>query len=233
MLRYLWVLVCLIATVVLMSLFDGSAVFSHSGRTDSSGGHNNRKTGEYHYHNSGRARSAGTSESTTPVKKEIVEEKDETESVSIDEQVVTELMPYPAEDFTEAPAYKVLKISATKITIEKDGQTMNVRLLGLHTSWLLSDRGSTFLRDLLMGESVYLLNAQKTKGWVNTLDAYVYRAPDGLFVNLELIRLGYAQAGNPAGTRQAFLKHYGARAKSAGKGFWDKPKEIKVKTLWD
>jgi hypothetical protein len=26
---------------------------AHSGRTDSSGGHNNRSTGEYHYHNSG------------------------------------------------------------------------------------------------------------------------------------------------------------------------------------
>jgi hypothetical protein len=28
-------------------------LFSHSGRTDSNGGHYNRKTGEYHYHNSG------------------------------------------------------------------------------------------------------------------------------------------------------------------------------------
>jgi hypothetical protein len=28
--------------------------FGHSGRTDSSGGHYNRKTGEYHYHNSGK-----------------------------------------------------------------------------------------------------------------------------------------------------------------------------------
>jgi hypothetical protein len=28
---------------------------SHSGRTDANGGHYNRKTGEYHYHNGGRA----------------------------------------------------------------------------------------------------------------------------------------------------------------------------------
>ena len=39
-----------IAIVALMLLFDGSGVFSHSGRTDSSGGHYNRKTGTYHYH---------------------------------------------------------------------------------------------------------------------------------------------------------------------------------------
>ena len=66
------------------------------------------------------------------------------ESVSIDAQIVTELMSYPAEDFTENLAYKVLETSTTKITIEKDGQPTSVRLLGIHTLWLLSDRGSTF-----------------------------------------------------------------------------------------
>ncbi len=35
--------------VALMLLLDGG-VFSHSGRTDSSGGHYNRSTGTYHYH---------------------------------------------------------------------------------------------------------------------------------------------------------------------------------------
>ena len=32
--------------------------FSHSGRTDKYGGHNNRKTGGYHYHNSGSVHNA-------------------------------------------------------------------------------------------------------------------------------------------------------------------------------
>lgn len=32
-------------------VFAPTAGFAHSGRTDSSGGHYNRKTGEYHYHN--------------------------------------------------------------------------------------------------------------------------------------------------------------------------------------
>ena len=31
--------------------------WTHSGRTDANGGHYNRKTGEYHYHGGGRARS--------------------------------------------------------------------------------------------------------------------------------------------------------------------------------
>lgn len=37
--------------IILVSL--PLVVFAHSGRTDKNGGHYNRKTGEYHYHNSG------------------------------------------------------------------------------------------------------------------------------------------------------------------------------------
>lgn len=37
--------------VFLISL--SAIVFAHSGRTDANGGHYNRKTGEYHYHNGG------------------------------------------------------------------------------------------------------------------------------------------------------------------------------------
>ena len=39
----------LLATIFLISTLS----IAHSGRTDSSGGHNNHKTGGYHYHNSG------------------------------------------------------------------------------------------------------------------------------------------------------------------------------------
>jgi hypothetical protein len=38
-----------------------SLVSAHSGRTDSSGGHNNRSTGTYHYHNSGSSSSSSSS----------------------------------------------------------------------------------------------------------------------------------------------------------------------------
>ncbi|MCP4552783.1 MAG: peptidoglycan-binding protein [Bacteroidetes bacterium] len=36
-------------------------VSAHSGRTDKYGGHNNRKTGGYHYHNAGRVHAASNS----------------------------------------------------------------------------------------------------------------------------------------------------------------------------
>jgi hypothetical protein len=37
--------------IVILSLVICFSTFGHSGRTDKNGGHYNRKTGEYHYHN--------------------------------------------------------------------------------------------------------------------------------------------------------------------------------------
>jgi len=51
--------------VALMLLLDGGGVFSHSGRTDSSGGHYNRSTGTYHYHGTPKS-STSTSSRTIP-----------------------------------------------------------------------------------------------------------------------------------------------------------------------
>lgn len=51
--------------VTLILLFDGGGVFSHSGRTDSSGGHYNRKTGGYHYHGTPKS-STSTHSRPTP-----------------------------------------------------------------------------------------------------------------------------------------------------------------------
>ena len=42
------------------------SLYAHSGRTDASGGHYNRKTGEYHYHNSGSKVSTPITQSSTP-----------------------------------------------------------------------------------------------------------------------------------------------------------------------
>ena len=49
-----------IAILIIGVFAIGNSVRSHSGRTDSSGGHYNRKTGTYHYHNSGRSKSIST-----------------------------------------------------------------------------------------------------------------------------------------------------------------------------
>ena len=53
-----------VVIVALVFLFNEGGVFSHSGRTDSSGGHYNRKTGQYHYHGTPKP-SASTYSSTS------------------------------------------------------------------------------------------------------------------------------------------------------------------------
>ena len=49
--------------IIILILFSPSFAFSHAGRTDASGGHNDRETGKYHYHNSGKSISAKSSTS--------------------------------------------------------------------------------------------------------------------------------------------------------------------------
>jgi micrococcal nuclease len=53
---------------------------------------------------------------------------------------------------------------------------------------------SLFLTNLLKGESVYAVyDQERTDRYGRTL-AYLFRAPDGLFVNAEIIRQGYGHA---------------------------------------
>ena len=56
--------------------------------------------------------------------------------------------------------------------------------------------------------------------------AYLYRAPDGLFVNLEIVRQGYGRTE----TRFPFqhmelFQHYERQAQEAEKGLWGQPEE--------
>lgn len=44
----------------------------HSGRTDSKGGHYNRKTGEYHYHNGGNVSTTRTNNAVRSVNSELL-----------------------------------------------------------------------------------------------------------------------------------------------------------------
>ena len=154
---------------------------------------------------------------------------------------VSDLMPYPAENFTADTAYRVLKVdSHFGIEIEYEGKPTRIHLLGIEIGTTPYRYAHDYLNDLLVGEWVYLRFGEEKESprFVNVLQSYVYRAPDGLFVNLELIRLGYVKAKQHAGDRMQLLQHYRDRADTQGKGLWHKEKEgasktIKRKTLWD
>jgi endonuclease YncB( thermonuclease family) len=80
-----------------------------------------------------------------------------------------------------------------------------------------------FLELLLLDEQVYIqFDPQAERDVNNQRIAYIFRAPDMLFVNLELVRQGYAKHA----TRYASLytdafAHYGDRAQDLRRGIWD------------
>jgi micrococcal nuclease len=80
---------------------------------------------------------------------------------------------------------------------------------------------STFTRNLLQGESVYLVYGQERIDRYGRTLGYLYRAPDGLFANAEIIRQGYGHAYTRFPFRHMELfKDCERLAQESGKGLW-------------
>lgn len=126
----------------------------------------------------------------------------------------------------------------TRVSRVIDGDTIvvatghHIRLIGIDTPETKDPRkpvqcfgreASSFLTNLLpRGTPVRLVgDAEQTDQYDRTL-AYVYRLPDGLFVNAELVRQGYAHVltipPNVAHADEFAALAHGASA--AGKGLW-------------
>ena len=141
---------------------------------------------------------------------------------------------YPIEDFTGDTAYKVVRvIDGDTVKIDYNGKATNVRLIGVDTPETVhpnkpveayGKEASNFTKNLLLGESVYLrFDIDKTDKYGRLL-AYLYRAPDGLFVNLEIVRQGYGHAYTQFPFKHIELfRYYGNRARTAGKGLYGTP----------
>ncbi len=132
-------------------------VFAHSGRTDSNGGHYNKSTGEYHYHNGGTSASSitstsssnkttsskttasntTTSSSSTSTKPKVVEVRYINVTVN-GESVIFDAKPYIDENGrTMVPISKIAEIfSATtefdeqnnSVIIKKDDTTVAIKI---------------------------------------------------------------------------------------------------------
>ena len=80
---------------------------------------------------------------------------------------------------------------------------------------------TTFIKNLLIGESIYLrFDGNRTDKYGGMI-AYFYRAPDGLFVNFEIVRQGYGKVYTvfPFKHRSLF-QHYSGQAQQAHRGLW-------------
>ena len=136
------------------------------------------------------------------------------------------LLPYPDVEFADAATFPVLKvIDVATVEIHYEDSPKVVKLIGVKVpeamhpdNPLETARAAAlaFLHNLLLGESVYLHFEGDAPE-----QAYLYRAPDELFVNLEVVRQGYAQVNAQATFKHFELfVHYEERARTAEKGLW-------------
>lgn len=144
-------------------------------------------------------------------------------------------VPAPVFDFRTATAYPVLKVvDADHLVVLINNVETTVRFAGVdipkmnHLLPAETDAFRTathqYIDDLLQGESVYLEEQQILEK--ETL-AYVFRAPDGLFVDSELIRQGFGYAPTADDHRLTELFHYcQQRAYESQKGIWTYPPPV-------
>jgi len=136
----------------------------------------------------------------------------------------------PTPDLDECLGYRVIDVNDDcTIRVDMDGERTTVRLIGVETQVVgpdgqaLTDRALEHLRRLVSGEFVYL---EFDADYVQEDEdgnqmAYVRRAPDGLFVNVELLRQGSAVADSDYVYRyQDVFSFYEAKAQADGRGLW-------------
>ena len=144
---------------------------------------------------------------------------------------------YPDRDFSNETAYPVVRVvDGDTIVVLKDGRKTKVRIYGVDTPETVHPKkkveyygkeASQFTRNLLQGESVYLQYepGQSPQDHYGRTVAYVFRAPDGLFVDVEILRQGYGHHYTKKPSIHADLfRYYEQAARESRRGLWgDRP----------
>jgi micrococcal nuclease len=123
-------------------------------------------------------------------------------------------------------------VDGDTIRVRLDGRTERVRYIGVDTPesvkpgtavQCFAKRASAANAALVAGRSVRLVGDVEQRDRYGRLLAYVYREPDGAFVNARLVRDGYARpltiAPNVAHARE--LADLAREARRARRGLWD------------
>lgn len=123
-------------------------------------------------------------------------------------------------------------LDADTLLIKINNKTRRYQLLGAdapefdpkdHTPDHRAVNARRFIEQLLLNESVYIQHEPTSeRDSSNRLIAYLFRAPDMLFVNLELVRQGYAKHNHRNATlyTDAFT-FYESKAKELNRGIWN------------
>lgn len=158
---------------------------------------------------------------------------------SVQAQNLSNAESYPKFEATNKNPCDVLRIvDGDTIEVKIDGQAEIVRLIGINIpkvgkSVSPPETGGKesllFISNLLKGEQVYVeYDPDVKKDGYGRQSAYLFRTPDGLFINLELIRQGYAHTLDhyPFAYFDLF-QQYEKKAKEVGKGLWSAVSSIK------
>ncbi|MFH1231346.1 MAG: thermonuclease family protein [Planctomycetota bacterium] len=145
---------------------------------------------------------------------------------SVAQESVPSVPKYPVKDFKEQKTYKVAKIvDGNTVVLDIDKKEVKVRLIGVDTPQIAEYYGkeaSNFTNNLLKGEEVYMEyeNEKQEFDKYDRLLAYLYRVPDGLFVNLEIVRQGYGHSTEYPFKYSGLFNYYEKRARENEKGLW-------------
>ena len=133
----------------------------------------------------------------------------------------------------EDGAQVVRVVDGDTVVVRTGGRTERVRYIGVDTPesvkpgtpvQCFAKAATAANRRLVQGEAVRLVHDAEARDRYGRTLAYVYRSRDGLFVNAELVRLGY---GKPLEIRPNVahaleFRRLAARARRAGQGLWSR-----------
>jgi micrococcal nuclease len=129
-------------------------------------------------------------------------------------------------------AAQVLRVvDGDTVQVRVEGRHERVRYIGIDTPesvrpgapvQCFAKRASAFNARLVVGERVRLVSDAERRDRYGRLLAYVYRVRDGLFVNAELVRRGYARTLTipPNVAYAAEFRRLAAAARRKGRGLW-------------
>ena len=136
-----------------------------------------------------------------------------------------------AESGSEETARVVRVVDGDTIRVELPSGEEAIRYIGIDTPESVkpgsavecfAKRASAFNARLVEGERVRLVRDVEERDRYRRLLAYVYRARDGLFVNAELVRRGYATVATfpPNIAHEGEFKRLARSARLSGRGLW-------------
>lgn len=211
-------------------------LYAHSGGLDANGGHYNHKTGEYHIH---RHKSLYEQAVEKFKPRPYPGDPDLPVDYPLDPPVPVihpkpVILVYPRPTFAGVPPRNVLRIiDGDTLEIEMPEGPETVRLIGVDTPETVHPSKSEqaygreateFLKNLLTGERVWVVPGEEPRDKYGRMLAYVYREPEMLFVNMEIVRQGYGFAYMYyAFDYEEMFRRYGDLARSFKRGLWAVP----------